>query len=199
MRTILNNIIAIFTNLKKSPKQMIIVISAGCAFALLLYFNFLLKPQVINISGIRSNLGKVSADLRAAKSDIAKINSMRSAVEAYNKKLDKYEKTLPTEEGIPDLLESLSEMAKSSNMRIAGIVPVDQQKGAGSGNRVYKEIPIMITAKAGYHGVGRFLSSLENSDRFMKVVDMQIKADPASPKKHDVELLVVTYVLLGGR
>jgi type IV pilus assembly protein PilO len=198
MRTILNNIIAIFTNLKKNPKHMIIVISAGSVFAFLIYFNFLLKPQIVSISEIRGKLDKASADLKAAKSDIARIGSMRNTVEAYNKKLDKYEKTLPTEEGIPDLLEGLSEMAKNANMRIAGIVPIEK-KEAKSENRVYKEIPIMITAKAGYHGLGRFLSSLENSDRFMKVVDMQVKADPASPKKHDVELLVVTYVLLEGR
>jgi len=74
-----------------------------------------------------------------------------------------------------------------------------KQKEAKAGSAVYKEIPIMVTAKAGYHEVGRFIASLENSDRFMKVVDIQIKADRALPRKHDVELLVVTYVLLEGR
>lgn len=195
---ILNSIIAIFTRLKKNPKQMMVVISVSGALALLFYFNFLLKPQFMSICSNRSKLNKVRADLKAARSDIAKIDSMRNTVEVYNKKLGQYEKTLPTEEGIPDLLESLSEMAKNANMRIAGIVPVDQ-KETKTESRVYKEIPIMITANAGYHEMGRFLSGLENSDRFMKVVDMQIKANPVSPKKHNVELLVVTYVLLEGK
>lgn len=194
----LKSITAIFASLKRNPKQMLIAIFIAAVFAVLLYFNFLLKPQIINLSDTRSKLRKVSADLKSAKSDIAKIDSMKSAIETYNKKLDKYERTLPTEEGIPDLLESLSRMAESTNMRIAGIVPVEQ-KEVGAKNRAYKEIPIMITAKAGYHGLGRFLSSLESSDRFMKVVDMEIKSDPSSPKRHDVELLVVTYVLLGGK
>jgi len=193
-----NNITAIFTSLKENPKQMMVVISVATVFTLLLYFNFLLKPQVMSICSAISKLDKVSADLKAARSDIAKINSMRNTVEAYNKKLGQYEKTLPTEEGIPGLLESLSEMAKNANMRIDGIAPVDQ-KEIKTENRAYKEIPIMITANAGYHGLGQFLSSLENSDRFMKVIDMQIKANPVSPKRHDVELLVVTYVLLEGK
>lgn len=191
----MNNIIAIFTRLKKNPKQMMVAVSAATVFALLLYFNFLLKPQVMSICSDRSKLSKVSADLGAARSDIAKISDMEKAVKAYSKKLGQYEKTLPTEEGIPGLLESLSEMAKNASMRIDGIVPAEQKETKTEG-RVYKEIPIMITASAGYHGLGRFLSSLEDSDRFMKVVDMQIKANPVSPKKHDVELLVVTYVLL---
>lgn len=194
----MDKITAIFANLKKNPKHMLIAISASVVFAILLYFNFLLKPQIINLSDTGSKLRKADMDLKTARSDIANIGSMKNSIEAYNKKLDRYEKTLPTEEGIPDLLEGLSEMARDANMRIAGIVPIDQRE-AKSESRVYKEIPIMITAKAGYHGLGRFLASLESSDRFMKVVDMQIKSDPASPKRHDVELLVVTYVLLGGK
>jgi len=192
-----NNIKTIFENLKKNQKQMAILIAAAVILALLAYFNFLLKPQVVKISGIRSELSKASSDLRTARADIAKIKSMKKAIEEYNTKIGQYEKTLPTEEGIPDLLESLSNMAKNANMRIAGIVPVDSKNLKPQG-RVYQEIPIMVTAKAGYHELGRFLSSLESSDRFIKVADIQIKAGKADPKKHDVELLVVTYVLLGG-
>ncbi len=194
----LSSLNSIFANLKKDPKQMVIVISSVTLLTLFVCIVFIFKPQVVSISGVRTRLSKVNADLRSARSDIAKISTMKDVIASYDKKMGLYEKTLPTEDGIPGLLESLSEMAKSANMRIAGIVPI-AQKGSEAGNRVYKEIPIMITAKAGYHELGHFLSSLESSDRFMKVADMQIKADKASPKKHDVELLVVTYVLLEAR
>ena len=39
------------------------------------------------------------------------------------------------------------------------------------------------------------MAKLEDADRFMKVADIDIKANKATPKKHDVELLVLTYVL----
>lgn len=194
----MDNIRVIFERLKRNPKQMLIVISAAVAVALLVYFAFILKPQVIKISGIMGRLNKARADLKTAESDIAGIGSMNNAVEAFNKKIGKYEKTLPIEEGIPGLLESLSEMARKANMRIAGIVPVGT-KELKAEKRVYKEIPIMINAKAGYHELGRFLTSLENSDRFIKVADIHIKSSAATPLKHDVELLVVTYVLLEGK
>ncbi len=194
----MDSIKTILENLKKDPKRMMIVISVVVALALLIDLNFLLKPQIVNMSGTRGKLGKLSADLKSAKSDIARIDSMKKEVETYNKKVGQYEKPLPTEEGIPDLLGNLSEMAKSANMRIAGIVPAEH-KEAKSANRAYKEIPIMIPANAGYNELGQFLSSLENSDRFMKVSDIQIRADKMMPKRHDVELLVVTYVLLEGK
>jgi len=195
---ILNDISALFTNLKKNPKQMMIVLSVAAGLTLLVYLNFLLMPQIVNVSATRSKFIKVKTDLRDAKSDIARIGSMKGIVESYNKKVSQYEKTLPTEEGIPGLLENLSEMAKGANMRISGIIPTDQRE-AKTGSSVYKEIPIMVSAKAGYHELGQFLSNLENSGRFMKVADIQIRADRTLLRKHDVELLVVTYVLLEGR
>jgi Tfp pilus assembly protein PilO len=200
-----NKISALIANVKKDPKQMMIAVSA-VVVALLLDLNFLLKPQVVDVLGSAGKLSKVSADLKDARSDVAKIGSMKKAVEAYKEKIGKYEKTLPGERGIPDLLESLSGMAKSANMRIAGIVPVALvepaapvgKSGPKGESRAYKEIPIAITAKSGYHELGRFLASLENCDRFMKVSDMRIMANEESPNKHHVDIKVVTYVLLEG-
>jgi Tfp pilus assembly protein PilO len=63
----------------------------------------------------------------------------------------------------------------------------------------YKEQPILINAKCGFHELGKFLSKMENADRFMKVSDINIKSVAQSPKKHDVELLIVTYTLARSR
>jgi Tfp pilus assembly protein PilO len=56
-------------------------------------------------------------------------------------------------------------------------------------------MPIAVNARAGFHELGKFFSAIENSGRFMKVADISIKSNKASPKKHDVELVVVTYTL----
>ena len=188
----------IFSDILKNQKQMLAIIAATVILALFLYITFVLSPQIVRIFGVSGQLAKARADLRDAESDIARIGNMKAAIEAYKTKVGRYEKTLPTEEGIPSLLESLSEMAKNSNMNIAGIVPV-QPSDTRAQSRVYKEIPITINAKAGYHELGYFMSSLENSDRFIKISDMQMKFNRPTPKKHDTELLVVTYVLLEGK
>ena len=188
----------IFSDLLKNQKQMMMIAAAAILFALFLYITFIFSPQIVKIFEVSGKLSKANTDLRDAKSDIAKIESMKSAIEAYKAKVGKYEKTLPTEEGIPSLLESLSDMAKDSNMNIVGIVPI-LLKDVKLQSRVYKEIPITISAKAGYHELGRFMSSLENSDRFIKISDIQMKFNKPTPKKHTTDLLVVTYVLLEGK
>lgn len=188
----------IFSDISKNPKQMAALIITTALIILFVYFNFLLKPQFIKIAGITGKLNKVNMDIKNSRADIAKIDGMKKAVEAYNAKIGQYEQLLPTKEGVPAILESLSEMAKSANMRISGIVPIDQKDPAPRG-RVYQEIPIMISAKGGYHELGSFMFKLESSGRFMRIADIHIKANKATPRRQDIELLAVTYVLLEGK
>lgn len=186
------------SGVEKDPKKMLIVITVSVIAGLVLYVMLVLTPQIVKIASLRVNLVKTRLELWGVRADIANIGSMKKAVEAYNEKVGKYEKTLPTEDDIPGLLESLAEMAKSSNLSIVGIVPVESKDDKPKG-RVYSEIPIMISAKGGYHELGRFMSRIETSDRFIKIIDMQIKMNRPIPKKHDVELSVVTYILLEGK
>lgn len=185
------------TDFTKNKTQAIIFIALIAVLASLVYFNYLLKPQVVRVADVVIKVNKKGNDLKNAKSDISRIGKFKSDIDSYKEKVDRYEKMLPAEQEIPNLLETLSNMAKSSGVKIVGIMPsVAKEADKISKRQIYQEIPILISAKSGYHELGRFLNRLENSDRFMKVVDIQIKANSLTPKKHDVELLVLTYTLL---
>lgn len=179
----------------KNQKEAMIFMVLVALLAVILYFNLLLRPQVVRVFDVIVKAGKMGSDLRAAESDIANIGKFKKDIEAYKEKVDRYEKMLPAEQEIPSLLQALSLMAKSSGIKIVGITPVVSKSDKSQKNRIYNEIPILISAKSGYHELGRFLCNLEKSDRFMKVVDIQIKANNNIPKKHDVELLILTYTL----
>ena len=184
---------------KKDPKKMLIVAGIGTVVALFVYFNMLLRPQVAGLFSTVGKMSKMKADLKKAETDIAKINEMKANLASYDAKIGRYGDLLPSETGIPALLESLADMARSSGMRIISIEPVEEKEGASQKSQAYKPIPIKISAKAGYHELGRFFSTLENSGRFMKIADIRVKSSASSPKKHDVELLVLTYILLEGK
>ncbi|MDP3804073.1 MAG: type 4a pilus biogenesis protein PilO, partial [Candidatus Omnitrophota bacterium] len=142
---------------------------------------------------------KMKADIKSQEIEIANIDKYKSEIGAYKDKVERYERMLPAEQEIPTLLESLSGMARSSGVKIVGITPVAISEEKKQEGQIYREIPILISAKSGYHELGNFLDKLEDSDRFMKVADIEIKANKAAPRKHDVEQLVLTYVLLKGR
>jgi len=181
-------------DIQVSSKQMMLAMAGAGVACALLFVLFIVKPQAVKLTGSLSKMGKKSGEIESARKDIAKIKSLKDEIERYRDKVDQYEKKLPVEQEIPNLLENLSEMAKSSNITIVGITPVKSDKGAK--DAIYQEFPILISAKSGYHELGSFISKLESADRFMKVVDISIKSTKMSPKRHDVELVVSTYILL---
>jgi len=184
---------------KKNIKQIFMFGAAVALVILALYLNFLVKPQIMNLLSITAKIHSIDMDLKNAMSDIAKIDKFKEEIEKSRGKIDSYEKMLPVEQEIPTLLQYLSNMAKSSKIKILGITPVMQKEEKPDPNRIYQEIPILISFKSGYYELVEFLKKLENSDRFMKVADISIRGSTGASNKHDVELLVLTYILLKGK
>lgn len=184
----------LFQDLRKDKKKRDAALAIVVAVLVVLYFQFLLRPQLSALGARMGKFGKIGSELSTAKDDIARMPQMKKVVAAYQSKIGRYEKVLPTEEGIPSLLEYLSEMARRSHVRIVGIVPGSRNKIQR--DQTYHEIPIMVTARSGYHQLGAFLQEIENSDRFMKISDIKIRSNAATLNKHDVDMLVLTYILL---
>jgi type IV pilus assembly protein PilO len=197
MRIDLKNINLKSVDLKDPKIQNLILMVLLGLIAVVLYMYFVFIPQVGRDVSLVGKTLKMRSDLKAARALISEKDALKKQAAEYNDKIEIYEKKLPAQQEIPDLLENLSRMARNADITIIGITPVSLKTQKERRGQVYKEIPILITAKSGYHELGRFLSNLENADRFMKAVDINIKSDSVSPKKHNVEVMVYTYVLSG--
>ena len=193
------NLLTVFADFRKDQKKMVILAAIITITALFAYFRLLFMPQVLGLFATVAKVNKLKLELKNAEAAIAKIGQMRSTIASYDEKIGRYGDLLPTEAGIPALLESLSEMARSSGMKIVSIVPVGDRDNKALPGQAYQAIPIMMSARAGYHELGKFFSTLEDSERFIKIADIRIKSTAASPKKHEHELLVLTYILLEGK
>lgn len=180
---------------KDKNTQTLILMALLCGILFISYLYFVLIPQVSSDINIIKKTFNIRKELKEATSLVSKKVSLSKKLEDYAQKVELYEKKLPAQQEIPSLLENLSKMARNANITIIGITPVTLKAVKEKKASIYEEIPILITARSGYHELGRFLSNLENGDRFMKVVDINIKANSTAPKKHDVELMVYTYVL----
>lgn len=186
-------------NLKDKKTQLMILAGLVSVLVVILYVSFILMPQMERVFTAVGQASKAGSDIKDAQMNIANISKFKTNIAAYEEKIDRYEKMLPTEQEIPALLENLSDMARNSSIKIVGIMPVITKEDKAKKAYVYQERPILINAKSGYHELGKFLSNMEKADRFMKVSEIQIKANGQSPKKHDVEIMVLTYTLMKGR
>lgn len=188
--------IDITSYLAKNPKHAGILVILSALIVLILYLNFLLKPQIMRVSAVFAGMKQASDDLKKTEEEIGRMPRYVIDIASYEEKISSYEKMLPVEQEIPALLESLSNMARGSNVKIVAITPVMPEEGPNDGSRVYQEMPILINAKSGYHELGNFLAKLEYADRFMKIADIVIRSNNSVPKKQDVDLLILTYILL---
>ena len=171
-----------FIDLKNKRQVTFIAVLIGIG-ALYGYVNFLLLPQIYGVAKICGKANKISIDVKSAERDISEIDGLREKAALYRGKIEEYGRMLPVGQEIPKLLEDLSDMAKKSNVKIVGITPLQSKQESQAPDAIYQEIPILISARSGYHELGKFLSDLENSDRFMKVVDIKIKENKATPKR----------------
>ena len=176
---------------------------------LVIYFQVLLKPRLESLVKVSSEVARKYNEVKQAKDDIANIPIAKKQIEELRKKISFYEEKMPTQKEIPALLGDLSRFAQETDIKIIGILPIEKiegeiiinlktglgEPGVSKKQEPYFEIPIKVEAKAKYHNLGFFINKLETAGRFMKVSDIQIRANPNTPRWHDVRLFVTTYVL----
>ena len=102
-------------------------------------------------------------------------------------------------EEIPEFLERISQMAKKSGVDILNIMPISEDESEDDQEALYKEMPIRVKAKCGYHELGKFLSDVETDSKFMRISGLEITHDAGDIWRHDVNLIVSTFIVFDGR
>jgi len=157
---------------------------------IIVLFVFMSRPKFKEIKDLNAKIEKAKTEMSAlqqtarTKEDLIKeISAMREAIEYY-------EKRIPSEKGIPWLLKELSRVARETGIRYVSITPMSEER-----SELFVKIPMSVQIKCGYHSLGRYLSKIESSQRFMTVDDISISPDGSNPLKHNVTLKISTFML----
>jgi len=182
---------------KEKQKIYVLIAIFGVA-GLALYYNLLLKPQ---FSGFMANTREFRVTRERVKNEeimIANEAGIKRQHENYAKQAEYLEKRLPGQDQISSLLEDFSKVAESSGVKILRIKPLETPAASSKQkvtNNAYTEFPILIEARAGYHQLGAFVNKVEGMDRFIKVTDIDIAGIDKDPRRHDIKMRIITYVL----
>ncbi len=169
----------------------------GIVIFLFIYKFVFIGPAIGTLSKLIPQASNIGSQISAAKKDINNKNNFMKELDGLQEKINTYKVKLPEEKEIPSILESLSDIAKDSDLKIDMIdlkkdtFDAKQQKK----DSLYTVIPIVITAKCSYHQLGSFINKLENSERLIKVDDISIDGDKLNPRSENVKISISTYVL----
>lgn len=169
------------------------IIAFSAPLLIIIYLIFLIRPKIQEFFTTLPQVSQLKSKVINVERSWANIDSFKEKILHSKEKLGYYEKRLPGEKELPALLQFLSDSAKELDVRIIEIEPGEPDKTAQS--PIYYQVPISLRAECGYHQLGRFLNRLESADRFMKISDIKIKANPDRVDSHFVQLDIVTYVL----
>lgn len=165
--------------------------------AVFVYYNIIFKPLLFKFIAKNTEYSKLKGKLKADLKILANEVNIRNEYSSFKDKAEYLKKMLPAQDQISGLLSDFSTLAESSGVKILKIKPEenlsDPKKKAA--NNVYLEVPILIEARSGYHQLGQFINKLETGDRFIKVVDIDIKGNEQDPRRHGIKFRVITYVL----
>lgn len=184
-------------DIKEKQKLYALIAIFGIA-GLLLYFNLLLKPLFSSFVAKNREFRTVRSRVKNEEQMLANEAAIKKQYENFAKQADYFEKRLPSQDQISNLLEDFSSVAESSGVKILKIKPLEAAAAANKQkavNNAYDEFPILIEARAGCHQLGDFVNKIETMDRFIKITDVDVAGIDKDPRHHDIKMRIITYVL----
>ena len=179
-------------------KKILLMYFAGLIACVIFYFFVFFRPGLARLGEILPKAKKIKKDINEVRDDMLYEDKLKKKTTLLYRTQKKYENKLSREKEIPLLLENMSKMARASRVKILGVTPnIKDFREHGPGEGSYQEVPIAISAQAGYHDLGIFINKIEEGERFMQISDIKIKSNTANPNRHDIEFVVYAYTFTG--
>ena len=170
---------------KKIDLFSIIIVATVVASAYFLVFHkgiaqyFYLKAQ-----------GKVLQKSLESTATVDKtIKILQEEIENTQVRLDEFNKKLPREKNIDEILKQISHVASLTGVHLALIEPQEIIEG-----RLYKRFPIKLSLKSTFKCVFLFFSQLEKLPRILQLESFTIE-DKGKTDELNVEVLVSAFML----
>ncbi len=183
----------------EDEQKKLYVTVGGAVIIVVLYLTFLILPTFNSLSEVSRMVKDLKDRINLVESREKRLDEMTERLNVLREEQTRYAKQLPVEKEIPKFLEGLAAMAKESNVKILSVTPQEfSTKGLDEETaRYFREMPIVITAKSGYHQLGYFINKLEQGERFVEIQDLSVQYDSKYPRSHNVKIVLKAYVAVG--
>ena len=169
-------------NLRDPKTQKLIVVLLALISLSYVYFGTTLLPfcyrvQKAKIAVLEADYTKLSAEVEKARQIVGNLAKLEAEYERLHLQWESAQELLPPEQEMPDLLRKVTTAGNK-----AGIEFMLFQPKPPVAKELFKEHPVSVRVRGGYHELGMFLSRLANLSRIVNVTDLKISTVAASPK-----------------
>lgn len=175
---------AFFENiLSRSRTQIICIVLASFLLPFLIFWQYFLKSDLDKRNQLNENIdiqrlkvmyqSKLSKDLPKAKKEQKELES----------KLVLALSELPDSKEIPELLSSISRLAKQVGLEIELFQPINEEL-----SNFYAKVPVKINVKGSFHKVIKFFEKVGNLTRIVNINSIKM----SQPDISDNKMLITT-------
>lgn len=166
-----------FSGLQKRQKILISLLIFTILFSF--YFNKLLKPQLKQLSHLKSELAELNQQISNLKAEIPDVEKEKAGLEELKKKnkqlqerLISLEKELPESYRIPQLLGELAKQAQGLQIDFSYIKP---KATSGALEDEYTRFDIEMQFNAPYRDFRSYLGQLEHLSSYLNITDIVVE------------------------
>ena len=176
-------------------QQKQILYGIGGLVGLAVWFNFLLLPQQRRMGEIRPQVQNLQQQIAQVRQGIAQMPAMEEEMSRLSTQFQLPAVVPPPEQQLPELLESITQIARQSQVRLVAAKPKSDINKLSPGASGYLEVPLFVMVSGGYHQIGIFLDRLESSESLLRVKEMGIVEDSEDLWHHKGIFLFQAYLL----
>ncbi len=182
---------------RELDRNKIILIIIASLFLAYLDFSLLIQPQSRGVSALRPKIVKLNKDIADLAKELSAVKEFEQnkSLPSRQNELARAKKIIH-EEDLPLLLQDITDMANKANIKILQIRPKKDPKAKEETVAGAKLIPVTITLdfSCGYHSLGNFINTIENSDKFMLAQEIKILTGKENYLVQEVALTIKAYV-----
>ncbi len=164
------------------PRQRVMFLVGGMAVLFFLYAYFLFWPRSAAIAEKEQQVEQLSAERTRKAALVANLARTREEVARLDGDLKQAIAQLPDTKEIPDLLSTVSSLAREAGLEIIQFKQRPEQY-----EEFYAVVPVDILVRGSYHQVASFFDQVGRMARIVNVTDVSMKS-PQRPQGDSIPL-----------
>lgn len=160
---------------KVTPPDMIFAaVVVAIAAAVCAGYYFVLHTRMLDEQAtLQASLDEAQGNLKRAREYQANIDALREEARKWEELVTTFEKRLPDEREIPQLLRKFEQLGYDSGLR------VELSQSRSTTDTKKETIPYEVKAFGNFHQILEFINQLERYDRYLKISDIDIGEEEA--------------------
>jgi Tfp pilus assembly protein PilO len=150
-----------------NTRRQLLIAGVSAVVVTALFFLFLLKPKLNEISNTRSDVATARAEQDTLNTQLAHLQDVKRNAPATTAKLAALSQSVPATPDLPGFIQQVQDAATASSIDLQSIAP--SPPAAVTGSSGVETISVTLTCQAGYFRIEDFLAHLENLQRAVEV------------------------------